>query len=188
MRMRKLGKGQSVIFCIPKEVKSNILELSGKYDQSDIDVSYVLRWAIAETWMDTQRSMPLWATQGQRFDRQCTLWNETCQKDQLQMSPSQAEKFLEPESQTLEQRYRPRHDGFPYSIVIRIRMKISNRCYNDAVMLVTAISHPLSFRRSRSENCRQKSNKSDRFRNRLKPSQKDIQFTRFCSHSCPQEC
>lgn len=111
--MRKLGKGQSVIFCIPEEVKSSILKLSGKSDQSDIDISDVLQWAIAETWMDTQRSMPLWATQGQRFERQCTLWNEARQKDQLQMSASQAEKFLEPESQTLEQRYRPRHDDFP---------------------------------------------------------------------------
>jgi len=43
MRMKKLGKGKSVNFCIPKEVKSSILELSGKYDQSDIDVSDILR-------------------------------------------------------------------------------------------------------------------------------------------------
>lgn len=113
MRMRKLGKGQSVIFCIPEEVKSSILELSGKYDPSDIDVSDVLRWAIAETWMDTRRSMPLWATQGQRFERQCTLWNEARQKDRLHMSASQAEKFLESESQTLEHRYRPRHNDVP---------------------------------------------------------------------------
>ena len=110
MRMRKLGKGQSVIFCIPEEVKSNILELSGKSDQSDIEVSDVLRWAIAETWIDTKRSMPLWATQGQRFERQCTLWNEARQKNQLHMTTSQAKKFLEPESRTLEHRYRPCHN------------------------------------------------------------------------------
>lgn len=107
MRMRKLGKGQSVVFCIPEEVKCSILELTGKHEKSDIDVSDVLRWAVSETWMDTRRSMPLWATQGQRFERQCTLWNETSQEDQLGMSASQAEKFLEPESQTLEHRYRP---------------------------------------------------------------------------------
>ena len=48
MRMRKLGKGQSVVFCIPEEVKCSILELSGKHEKSDIDVSDVLRWAVSE--------------------------------------------------------------------------------------------------------------------------------------------
>lgn len=113
MRMRKLGKGQSVIFCIPEEVKFSILELLGKHGQSGIDVSDVLCWAIAGTWIDTRRSMCLWATQGQRFERQCTLWNEARQKNQLHMSASQATKFLEPESQTLEHRYRPRHNDTP---------------------------------------------------------------------------
>ena len=49
MRMRKLGKGQSVVFCIPEEVESSILELSGKYEKSDIDVSDVLRWAVHQS-------------------------------------------------------------------------------------------------------------------------------------------
>lgn len=110
MRMRKLGKGQSVVFCIPEEVKCSILELSGKHEKSGIDVSDVLRWAVSETWMDTRRSMPLWATQGQRFERQCTLWNENRQEGQFHMFASQAKEFLEPESQTLEHRYRPRHN------------------------------------------------------------------------------
>lgn len=71
--MRKLGKGQSVIFCIPEEIKFSILELSEKHDKLDIDVLDVLCWAIAGTWTDTQCSMPLWATQGQQFKRQCML-------------------------------------------------------------------------------------------------------------------
>lgn len=66
MRMRKLGKGQSVIFCIPEEVKSSILELTDKHEKSDIDVSDVLQWAVSETWMDTRHSMPLWVTQFQK--------------------------------------------------------------------------------------------------------------------------
>ena len=76
----------------------------------------------------------------------------------------------------------------PSLIVISTRMKLSSGCYNDVAMLATAISHPLSFRRNRSENSHQKSNKSDRSRSRMKPSQKGIQFTRICSHSCPREC
>jgi len=64
-------------------------------------------------------------------------------------------------------------------VVISTRIKISNGCYNDAVMLATAISHPTSFRRSRSENSHKKLNKSDRSGSRLKSSQKDIQFARI---------
>lgn len=41
-----------------------------------IDVSDVLNWAISETWIDIRRSMALWATQGQRFERQKGIWDE----------------------------------------------------------------------------------------------------------------
>lgn len=131
--MRKLGKGQSVIFCIPEEVKFNILELSGKINQSKIDLSDVLRWAIVGTWMDTRRSMPLWATQGERFERQCAMWDETRHDYQLDMSTSQARKFLEPESQSLEHRYRPREDNAPILSTLSDKTEnlrlISQRCH-----------------------------------------------------------
>lgn len=131
--MRKLGKGQSVIFCIPEEVKFNILELSGKSNQSEIDVSDVLRWAIAGTWMDTRRSMPLWATQGERFERQCTIWDETRHDDQLDMSTTRATKFLEPESQSLEHRYRPRDGNAPILSTLSDKTEnlrlIAQRCH-----------------------------------------------------------
>ena len=44
------------------------------------------------------------------FKRQCTFWNEVHQKGQFGMSASQAERFLEPESQTLEHCYWPCHN------------------------------------------------------------------------------
>ena len=42
-RLRKLGSGQSVIFCAPLEVQSKILECSGKNDAKLIEVEDVLR-------------------------------------------------------------------------------------------------------------------------------------------------
>lgn len=51
--------------------------------------------------------MPLWAAQGERFEHQSNLWAKARQDDQIRMSPSQAKDFLEPESQSLERRYRP---------------------------------------------------------------------------------
>ncbi|KAL4994276.1 hypothetical protein BDV10DRAFT_189152 [Aspergillus recurvatus] len=110
MRMRKLGKGQSVVFCIPQEIQSKILSIIGKPSGYDISVSDVLRWAVSETWVDMQRSIPLWAIQGERFERQNNLWGKARRYGETQMSKTQAEEFLEQESQSLEQRYRPRLD------------------------------------------------------------------------------
>ncbi|KAF2653745.1 hypothetical protein K491DRAFT_780118 [Lophiostoma macrostomum CBS 122681] len=102
MRMRKLGKGQSVIFCIPEEIQNKILERTAKRNSADIDVSDVLTWTIAETWADMRRSVPLWATQGVRYETH---------KDHLngaETTVEQAKEFLEKEAQTLEDRYQPR--------------------------------------------------------------------------------
>ncbi|KAL4918900.1 hypothetical protein BDW62DRAFT_200299 [Aspergillus aurantiobrunneus] len=114
MRMRKLGEGQSVVFCIPQEIRTKVLSIVGGSSEYCIDVSDVLRWAIAETWVEMQRNIPLWAVQGERFERQSSIWRQARADGEIQMSKSQAEGFLEPEAQTLEQRYRPRHkDGLP---------------------------------------------------------------------------
>ncbi|KAL4895588.1 hypothetical protein BDV59DRAFT_211254 [Aspergillus ambiguus] len=114
MRLRKLGRGQSVVFCVPQEIKCRIMALTGQAEESNIDVTAVLRWAVAETWADVERSIPLWAVQGERFERQSNLWREIRKGGQTKMSASQAEAFLEPESKSLEQRYRP---GFRNSSV-----------------------------------------------------------------------
>jgi hypothetical protein len=54
-----------------------------------------------------QRSMPLWAVQGQRFIHQQGLWQQVMNHGRTTLDKSHAERFLELESQTLEQRYRP---------------------------------------------------------------------------------
>ncbi|KAJ6041580.1 hypothetical protein N7460_006970 [Penicillium canescens] len=113
MRMRKLGNGQSVVFCIPNEVKFSILALRRKDGGSPIDVSDVLLWAIAETWSEIRRSIPLWAVQGNRFERQQELWQDSRQSESVEITSIQAQRFLEPECQTLERRYRPGYQERP---------------------------------------------------------------------------
>jgi hypothetical protein len=107
MRMRRLGKGHSVVFCVPEEISNKILAQTQKHFASKIDISDVLIWAINETHVDIRRSMPLWATQGQRFEDQSKLWTEGSRKNGFVMSKGHAEKFLEDESRGLEARYRP---------------------------------------------------------------------------------
>ncbi|KAI6405712.1 hypothetical protein MCOR23_002529 [Pyricularia oryzae] len=109
MRMRKLGKGQTVVFCIPPEIKVKILQKVHKDEDESIELAEVLHWAIIETWVDIQRSIPLWAVQGRRFGHQKYLWDQSQNGNQsaASMSPQQAVKFQEDEAQTIEDLYKP---------------------------------------------------------------------------------
>jgi hypothetical protein len=60
MRMRKLGSGQTVMFCITEEIEGRIRACSPRVSH-ELTVSDVLRWAILETHAEMKRSIPLWA-------------------------------------------------------------------------------------------------------------------------------
>ncbi|KAF4333347.1 hypothetical protein FBEOM_12860 [Fusarium beomiforme] len=109
MRMRKLGKGQTVEFCIPWEIEQKIMQFKHQDDPNshDISVSDVLCWAIAETCLDLRRAMPLWLTQGVRFNKQQALWSHLSDNCALPDGSSATEAFLEEEGQSLSERYCP---------------------------------------------------------------------------------
>ncbi|KAJ6788015.1 hypothetical protein PWT90_01127 [Aphanocladium album] len=107
MRMRKLGQGQSVVFCVSREMQSRISMITKKPLDSDVGVDDVLMWAISETHADLTRLMPLWAIQGVRFDQQKAIWDEATTDDGITLSQAHAAAFLEEEAQTIEYRYRP---------------------------------------------------------------------------------
>ncbi|KAH8744369.1 hypothetical protein F5883DRAFT_722279 [Diaporthe sp. PMI_573] len=109
MRMRKLGKGQSVVFCAFPEMQHKIRARLGTPTNKPITVSDVLGWSIYETWDETLRSIPLWATQGIRHQRQSIIWDRAEAKGAqggLVFSAEDINDYLEDEAQTLEQRYR----------------------------------------------------------------------------------
>ncbi|KAL7781006.1 hypothetical protein V8C43DRAFT_320153 [Trichoderma afarasin] len=108
MRMRKLGQGQSVVFCISDEIEARILKLRGEDDHHPIQVLDVLAWAIHETFVDLHRSIPMWAVQGHRFEKQRTIWESVTTNDGIQLPVEHAKEFLETEMQSLDDRYRPR--------------------------------------------------------------------------------
>ncbi|KAH4108552.1 hypothetical protein HBI25_111470 [Parastagonospora nodorum] len=101
MRMRKLGHGQSVALILPEEIATKICERTRNDGDEDISVKDVILWCIAESWIDLKRSMPSWGVQGHRHETTKHLLNG---KD---TTVEQAKKFLEPEAQSLEARYRP---------------------------------------------------------------------------------
>lgn len=104
MRMRELGKGQSVVFCVPCDIQMKMRA----HGLVDFTVEDILEWAICETWRDASRSIPIWATQGKRHQKHEALWTR-CKEEggALKMSQSQASEFLEDEALSIEARYRP---------------------------------------------------------------------------------
>ncbi|KAI0818346.1 hypothetical protein GGR55DRAFT_694556 [Xylaria sp. FL0064] len=108
MRMRKLGKDQSVVFCVSAEIRAKIRECSVIPVDAVIEVRDVLHWGISETFSETRRSMPLWAAQGDRFLRQNEFWERARSHGVTVMSNKCAEQFLEDEAQPIVTRYGPR--------------------------------------------------------------------------------
>ncbi|KAJ9607822.1 hypothetical protein H2200_007901 [Cladophialophora chaetospira] len=131
MRMRKLGHGQSVVFCVPEEITRQLEARKKISDNTSIGVSDVLCWAMNETWIDIRRSMPLWAAQGRRHEHQNGLWTEAHLDAESPMSQDHARKFLENEIQALEHRYRPNATGSISSIYANQSVnlqRIADRC------------------------------------------------------------
>lgn len=112
MRLRKLGKGQSVTFCVTEEIKAKILALKPKGEMS-ITVEDVLFWSMSETFSELKRNIPLWAVQGLHYLEHDLLWADARQEDHFDFLAEDVQKFLEPESQTLEQRYEFRSSSDP---------------------------------------------------------------------------
>ncbi|KAK2038276.1 hypothetical protein LZ31DRAFT_479197 [Colletotrichum somersetense] len=106
MRMRKLGKGQSVTFCVPEEIQQKISPWLSIHN-STITVADVLKWAISETFIDLRRGIRLWAKQGRRHKRHKMLWMKARIDGSTQLDSQDAKEFLEDEAPTLETRYRP---------------------------------------------------------------------------------
>lgn len=105
--MRKLGKGQTVEFCVSEEIQTKIRQCVNIAADQAIKVIDVLQWSINETFIDTRRSMPLWAVQGERFVNQELLWREASKQCHTTLSKAHAQKFLEDEAQSIDRRYRP---------------------------------------------------------------------------------
>lgn len=92
------------MFCGPMEVERKILHCSGKSHCDTIEVADVLQWSISETCIHTKRCIPLWATQGIRYQRRHIAWAESTIGD-TDTALKMAKSLLEVEAQTLEDRY-----------------------------------------------------------------------------------
>lgn len=106
-------------FYVSTEIQGQIRQMQGKRGNSvslseststgGITVGDVIQWSIEQTFAYSTKSMPLWATQGIRHQRQEAIWQRRLASGSQNMTMSRAdvEDYLEDEAQSLEHRYRP---------------------------------------------------------------------------------
>ena len=65
MRMRKLGQGQSVVFCAPPDIDRRIREAERIRDpEKPVKVIDILSWVMSNTCVDIEHHVPHWVQQG----------------------------------------------------------------------------------------------------------------------------
>ncbi|KAI9441022.1 hypothetical protein H4582DRAFT_1811232 [Lactarius indigo] len=106
MRMRQLGKGQSVMFFAPGEVDRRIRGLipRGPGSEEGVRVIDILRWAMHETCWDIGHHLPHWAQQGVDHHRRFSAYKQYDSTGDLEVL---RDSWLRPESRTLEEMYEP---------------------------------------------------------------------------------
>ena len=93
------------MFCGPMEVERKIIHCSGKTQRDEIEVADVLQWSISETCNTTKKCIPLWATQGIRYQRRYSAWSDSSNGRGKGAAMETAESLLETEARTLQDRY-----------------------------------------------------------------------------------
>jgi hypothetical protein len=100
--MRKLGSQHSLVFLAPNEVIEEVKKVLGE-DETVVEASHVLLWAMKETCRQLQVNVANWAMQGYEFAARQTGWG------QMSAGVKEAQKmqdlFCQEESRSLEQLY-----------------------------------------------------------------------------------
>lgn len=101
--MRKLGHGQSVMFCAPPEVDRRIREVGGLNQSDSVKIIDVLRWTMLESCEDILNHAPHWAQQG--IDHHIRKISEMRYLTQGGDVEGLRSAWLQPEARTLEELY-----------------------------------------------------------------------------------
>ncbi|KAJ3496215.1 hypothetical protein NLG97_g2827 [Lecanicillium saksenae] len=69
MRMRNLGKGQTLIFYVSVEVEREIRNLLSISHDQPLTINVIVQWSISQTWRGLAHQVPYWAKQGIQHKR-----------------------------------------------------------------------------------------------------------------------
>ena len=133
MRMRKLGRGHSVMFFAPPKVDWNIRVVTAKTDpDTSITNVDILRWAIHETWTDIEQRAPYWALQGMSHKKRCDAWSRFWKKE---LSPPQLlDALLQQDSKSLIDLYAPCETKKTSTLMSELDPGIRQRCKDLGVL------------------------------------------------------
>ncbi|KAI0029346.1 hypothetical protein K488DRAFT_56572 [Vararia minispora EC-137] len=102
MRMRKLGRGHSVLITAPPEIDRAIRSACGLSDTDTVRVIDVVCWALLETCADIRRHVPHWVEQGLDYKtRQAARLSYEQSSDIAELRDG----WQRPEAKTLEELY-----------------------------------------------------------------------------------
>ncbi|KAG8719382.1 hypothetical protein FRC09_011187 [Ceratobasidium sp. 395] len=102
MRMRKLGHGQSVMFCAPTEIDNQIRKAAHPTSDDRIETLDVLRWAMLETCKDLEHHISHWAQQGVEYNRRADAQSQFERTGSIEILKS---GWTAPESKSLQEMY-----------------------------------------------------------------------------------
>jgi hypothetical protein len=109
MRMRKLGQGQSVVFCAPPDIDRRIRQAERIRDSRRVKVIDILSWVMSNTCIDIERHIPHWVQQGVDYNNRQTADSAFVDSDQDVNILRNA--WLQPAARSLEEMYSPSLDG-----------------------------------------------------------------------------
>lgn len=102
--MRRLGHGQSVMFCAPLEVDRRIRKVGHLSVEAPIQVIDVLRWSMSESCTEILHNVPHWAAQGMDYERRMSVALGGARSSRTTVNQIR-EAWLQPEARTLEELY-----------------------------------------------------------------------------------
>jgi hypothetical protein len=133
MRMRKLGRGHSVMFFAPPEVDQSIRVVAAKTDsKTQVTTVDILCWAIHETWTDIRQRAPYWAQQGMSHKSRYDSWSRFCNNDLTEKQLSDA--WIQPDLKSLANLYAPCETKNISSALSALDPVIRQRCKDLGVL------------------------------------------------------
>ncbi|KJK78542.1 hypothetical protein H634G_06240 [Metarhizium anisopliae BRIP 53293] len=130
MRMRLLGDGQSVIYCVPNDIQSQIKASANRSTKQPLSIEDIIYWSIQQTAIETGQLLPVWAKQGRRYVQQSKTWAQIRESPDMSLRRASANTFKETGIRTIKSLYQPQNsfniptdDDNEMTVLIHERLK-----------------------------------------------------------------
>ena len=100
--MRKLGQGQSVVFCAPPDIDRRIRKAERIPDSDPVKVVDILSWVMSNTCVDIEHHIPHWVQQGVDYNNRKTAEHEFLASGDVEIL---RKAWLQPAARSLDEMY-----------------------------------------------------------------------------------